>query len=339
MAIVDYAYPNTRIRVMKSLFLKNSDVEALTRAKNLEEYLMSLRQTLYGGLFSGMEKASIHEIERVLSRDLTKTIDKIRGMSPKNCTPLLHTISEKYLFECIKLILNSKAGNLSPDEIRDRLVILERSDEGFLSGLINLSVEDITALSCKRFKGLDEFMPESPLSLDILVALDRYYFSKLQNSLSYLNRGDRKTASRLITLEIDAVNLMIILRSITHGYGSERFIIPNQDSYLTPLDEYPSNVAEFIEKLSKTIYGPVLTDAVPVYKQTNSLLDFELALKRLLIKENKRVMNENPFQIGFILGFLKLKGVEIENLKAVCTGIGESLNSDEIRGLLVMPSS
>jgi len=339
MAMVDYAYSNTRIRVMKSLFLKNRDLEALSRAKNFEDYLTSLKQTQYSGIFSGMEKATIHEIERVLSIDLKETIDKVMGISPQSCVPFLDAVSKKYQLEYIKLILNSKVGNLSEEEIMSKFFIPEKSTEEFLSRLINLPIEpidDIIALLCSRYKGLDEFIPESPQLLDILIALDKYYFSELQRSVKYLKRGDKKIASRLISMEIDISNIMIILRSITRGYEIERFIIPNRSSYLTALDEYtPDNVIEFIENLSKTIYGSVLEDVVPIYKRTDSLLCFELALKRFLIGECKKIMKEHQFQLGFILGFLKLKEMEIGNLKAICVGIGESLPSEEIRDLLV----
>lgn len=340
MAMVDYAYSNTRIRVMKSLFLKNRDLEALIRTKNLEDYLTSLKQTQYEGIFSGMEEVTIHEIERVLSIDLKKTIDKVMSISPKNCMPFLDAVSKKYQLECIKFILNSKADTLSEEEIMNKFFIPERSTGEFLSRLINLPiepVESIITLLCSRYKGLDEFIPESPQPLDILIALDRYYFSELQRLVRHLKRGDKKIASRLISMEIDTSNIMIILRSITHGYEIERFIIPNRSSYITALDEYTTNnVVEFIENLSKTIYGSVLEDAVPIYKRTDSLLHFELALKRFLIEENKKIMREHQFQLGFILGFLKLKEMEIENLRTICVGLGEALPSDEIRDLLIL---
>jgi len=87
MSMADYAYSNTRIRVMKSLLLKNSDLETLIRTKNLNDCLMSLRQTRYAEIFSRLEKVTIHGIERLLDVDLMRTVDKIIRISPQSCVP------------------------------------------------------------------------------------------------------------------------------------------------------------------------------------------------------------------------------------------------------------
>lgn len=343
--MADYAYPNTRIRVMKSLFLGNRELEALTRVKNLKDYLVFLKQTPYSEILSEIEEVTIQEIERALSMNLIKTIDKVMNISPKNCISFIDATSKKYQLECIKLILNSKLSNMpkEKDEIMNKFYISEKSTEEFLSRLISLPVEPVdstVALLCERYSNLKEFIPESPQSLDILIALDRYYFFELQKSVRYLNGRDKKIVSRLISMEIDISNIMIILRSIIYDYEIERFIIPSYDPYLNAFDEYTSSdLVEFIEKISKTVYGHVLEDTMRVYKKTKSLLHFELALRRFLIRESKILMEKNPLQFGFILGFLKLKEMEIENLRKICIGLGENLPANEIRELLILPSS
>ncbi len=346
MGIADYAYSNTRIRVMKSLLLKNSDLETLIRTKNLNDCLMSLKQTRYAEIFSRLEKVTIHGIERLLDVDLMRTVDKIIRISPQSCVPFLNALSKRYEFEQIKLILNLKMGNLSRGEIEDRLAIEEmgllssyRHTEELLSRLIDLPVEGIIALLCERYKGLNEFMPESPDLLAVLVALDRYYFFELQNYIDNLEGEDRKVASTLISMEIDACNVMTILRSVTHGYEAKRFIIPGHDPRIDELGEHtPRDVTDAITKLSKTTYGPLLESAASSYIETNSLLQMELMLRKYLAKESKILIREYPFQLGFILGFLKLKELEVENLRAICVGVDKGLSPDKIRELLVMSS-
>ncbi|MEA3254880.1 MAG: V-type ATPase subunit [Candidatus Altiarchaeota archaeon] len=346
MTMADYAYSNTRVRVMKSSLLKNSDLEALIQAKDLQEYLTSLRQTPYVETLSGLDKVTLREMEKYFSRDLIRTIDKVIRISPPDCVPFLSAISQKYEFEYLKFILNSKMGGLSTGEIRNRIPLAEldhlfsyRHTEGFLSGLIDLPVEDVPALLRGRYPGLTEFMPDSQDSLDTLIALDRYYFSGLLNAAGSLNRGDKKIVSMLISAEVDITNILIILRSINHGYDVRRFIIPSQNPHINELCGHtPSSVMEVLTKLSKTVYGPLLEDAASSYTQTNSLLQMELTLRRYLVKKSKILMKEYPFKIGFILGFLKLKEPEIENLKAICVGIDEGLPADKIRELLLISS-
>lgn len=346
MTMADYAYSNTRVRVMKSSLLKNSDLEALIQTKDLQEYLTSLRQTPYVATLSGLDKVTLREMEKYFSRDLIRTIDKIIRISPPACVPFLNAISKKYEFEYLKFILNSKTGGLSTEEIRDRIPMAElnhlfgyRHTGEFLSRLIDLPVEEAPALLCARYPGLAEFMSDPQDSLDTLIALDRYYFSELQNALRPLKGGDKKVVSMLISLEVDIANIMIILRSINQGYDVRRFIIPNQNPYINELCEHtPNSVMDVLTKLSKTVYGPLLEDAASGYTTTNSLLQMELTLRGYLVKKSKILMKEYPFQIGLILGFLKLKGLEIENLKAICVGIDEGLPADKIRELLLISS-
>jgi V/A-type H+-transporting ATPase subunit C len=335
--MADYAYSNTRIRVMKSLLLGNSDFEVLLRAKNLNNCLTSLKQTAYGGALTRLERVTIHEIERILDTELTRTIGKVIRMSSHRCAPLLAVISEKYQFEYIKRILDAKMGDLPPEEIRDMVPAV--GEYSFLSRLIDLPVRDIKDLLCDRYEDLDEFMPESPGSLETFVALDRYYFSELQNALKNLGGRDRKVASRIVSMEVDIANIMIIIRSITRRYDSSKFIIPGDDSNITDLVEHmPKDVMGVIEKLSRTHYGPLLEDAVSDYAETKSLVRLELTLKRYLAGENKVLTEGDTFQLGYILAFLKLKELEIGNLRAICVGVNEGLSPDRIRELLIMPT-
>jgi vacuolar-type H+-ATPase subunit C/Vma6 len=346
MGMADYAYSNTRIRVMKGLLLESSDLEALSRAKNLNDYLIYLKQTHYGEVFSRLDKASIREIEKHLIIDLMKTVDTVTKISPQYCVPFINAVSRRYQIEYIKLILNLKKSGLSPEEIRSRMPLEEIEclldhghKEKMLSRLTDLPFEGVRTLLCDSYPGLDEFMQGLSEPLDMLIALDQYYFSELQNNAEHLRDGDGEVVSMWISMERDISNIMIILRSITHGYDAMRFIIPCPDSRITDLGRNtPQDVADAVTKLSKTVYGPLLEDAIPAYTETKSLLQVELALKRFLARKSKILMDEHPFQFAFILGFLKLKEPEVENLRAICIGIDGGLSADKIRELLITPA-
>lgn len=356
--IVDYVYSNTRLRIMKGLFLKKNDLETLLGLRDLRDYILFMRQTNYRGIFSKSDRIDVHEIERLLTMNLIKSTDRVIGFSPEHSVTFLDCLLKRYQFECIKLILKSRMSSLSRQELMDRFFIpgvdhifsykaLQSKffrhkiliDEEFLPKLIDAPIENIKVLLCDKYPDLDEFIQGSGL-LDIIPGLDRYYFSETQKCVNYLKGMDRKIASKYIAMEMDIENIMIILRAVVHGYEFERFIIHGHSYYLGALDKYISdNIAEILTKLSKTVYGDALKDAVPIYTKTGSLLHVELALKRYLAEENKRVMYQHPFRIGFILGFLRLKEIEIENLRAISIGINENLPADRIKELLIMSSS
>ena len=335
MSLSDYAYSNTRLRVVRSMFLKKNDIETLVGVKNLKDYVSFMKQTVYGESFSKLDAVNIQGIERVISLDLMKAVDSVIGLSPESSVPFLGILSRKYLFGCIKRILQQRMSDLSPPEIKNEFF----ADEEFPPGLIDAAVEDIPALLCNEYCGLGEFIPESAGLVDILVGLDRYYFSEVKKGIDCLHGTDKKMASGLLAIEIDIINMMIILRSLTQGYEYTQFIIPAYKSNLDSLDKYAlDDVGDILTLFSKSIYGRALKNAIPGCKETKSLLHVELALRRYLVEESKAAMSQNPFHIGFILGFLKLKEIEVENLKTICIGIGEGLPANNIRELLIMPS-
>ncbi|MBN2014845.1 MAG: V-type ATPase subunit [Candidatus Altiarchaeota archaeon] len=354
MSLADYAYSNTRIRVMRSLLLSEKEIDSFSRASSLEGFIMSLRQTPYGELFSKIEKITPQEVEQYLTIDLLRTITKVSMISPKDCRPFINAVSKKYELEYVKFVLNSLAGNTPSDKITGVLPASESGQlfagggvEEFLERLADMSLNDIRSSLFERYSNLDRFMPSSPELLDMLVALDKYCFSELSKAVEYLSGGGRKTAAMLLSLEIEGANIITVLRAAARGFDASRFIIPGGGYYLKDLDRYVirdeldkygvRHVSSVLEKLLKTPYGQVIKESVATYAETKSLLPVELSLKRYLAKQGVRIMAKQPFEIGFILGYVKLKEMEVDDLRAIAVGIGEGLPAGKVGMLLLTP--
>lgn len=324
MPIQDYAYPNTRIRAMLPLLLKRGDMEALIQAKNLSEYLNHLAKS-YKELSSGNEREAL---ENSLKRDLLDTFDTIIRCSPGSSASLLKGVSERYEIEDIKIILRSKQGD-------GKIEILPEDE--FLSGLIQAPAEGIRDILLRRYEGLN--LEEDASLFDIEISLDRYYFSGLQSALTKLGREDRKIASMVISMWIDTINIPVILRCLALKEDAKRFIIPDGSLSVELMDECSAlnDIQEIVSRLSNTAYGETLNISLNEYKKSNSLMHFELNLKKFFVDKNYRIMRENIFNIGASLGFLNLKRNEIENLRAVGIGISEGLTGKELREMVVMP--
>jgi V/A-type H+-transporting ATPase subunit C len=154
-----------------------------------------------------------------------------------------------------------------------------------------------------------------------------------------LKGRDKEIAKQLIGIEIDAMNIMILLRTIHwRGKIDPDLIIP----YFYHLSEKLVNecakcdsLEDVITKLSKTPYGKILNQSLENYRQKRSLLSFELSLKKYCLEKNENFLRGDPFQIGTLLGYLKLKEVEIENLRAIAVGIENKLPEEEIEKLIL----
>ena len=327
-----YAYSNARIRGMKTFLLKSNDLERLGGAKSLKEFVALLDQTPYKEVSSGLGEITLPGIDRSLMTNLMGTVNKIIDISP--CKSLLESISKKYEIGCVKIILNAKASNISMDKIRDKIFI----ETELLAKLMETGkLEDRVNLLMEKYEGLDEFIDKESEEFpsNAVIGLDRYYFAMLNGEIDKLHLRNHKIALMLIGMEIDSKNIMMILRGISHGYETKDLLIPSH-SHCVENCIGAEEVADVVSKLSKTVYGPILTKAMPSYMKTNSLLPFELALKKNVIDKHIKAMEGYPLQLGTVLGFLKLKENEIENLRIICIGIENNMQRNEIKELLMI---
>jgi V/A-type H+-transporting ATPase subunit C len=341
MGLVDYAYSNTRIRVMRSKLLSERELEALTRAKSLDDFVASLKQTHYGDVLSGVEKADAHEVEKHLRMDLLRAVRKLFALCPERCYPFIEAAAKKYEFNLIKFILNSQAGNVPQEKIDARLPIgrtealLDGETEEFLSKLGTLPPEELASSLKAMYPGLGDFLHEND-KLSILLALDQYYFAGLRSAVGKLKGPDKKTAAMLVSLEADAVNVLIIMRAVSRGLDAKKFIIPGKGYYLKVPEEYVADDASGVmKKLSSTPYKTVLEEPFSDYVKTKSFFSMEMAMKTFLIKQSRAVMLKYPFRLDYVLGYLKLKEMEVEDLSAICFAIGENVHAEKIGSFLV----
>lgn len=342
MGLIDYAYANTRLRVMKSQLLSEAELESFTRAKSLDDFADALKQTHYNEVFSGIEKVDEYEVEKLLRLDLLQTIQKVAYIAPPMCEPFVEALARKYEFSFIKLVLNSQAGKVSAAEIEAKLPVggsEELFSKGFeeaITKIISLSNEEIASLLMRRYRGLDEFLVDSKDKMSILLALDQYYFASMKKAIGTLSGQDKKTAQMLSALEADGANIMMLFRAVARGYDPAKFLIPGKGYYLKVASKYIADDVEGVmRKLSLTRYGMVLAEPFALYAKTKSFFPIELALKMYIVKQSRLIMARYPFSIDYVLGYVKLKEMEVEDLTAICVSIGENMPAEKIGSVLV----
>lgn len=341
MGLADYSYSNTRIRVMKSLLLTRDQIKAQSNLKNLEDFVASLQKTYYAGVLSGLRRPTVAEIERILKADLIQTIKKVAFISPPSCQPLMNTILMKYEFDYIKYILNALEGKVSESDIVSRLpwrdrgqIFREKETEDFLDQLLGLSPAGLISAVSDRYPELRRFMLSSD-RVDFITALDKYYYSRIQEDIANLKGSEKNTADAMMSLESEITNIMILLRSVVQGRDPTRYFISSRRYHIRPDKYIAENVLDALQKLLKTPYGPVLVESAASYAQTKSLLSIELALKKYLLKQTMKIMDEQPFGIGFIIAYIRMKEIEVENLLAVCNCIKEEFPPEKTEKLLL----
>ena len=167
------------------------------------------------------------------------------------------------------------------------------------------------------------------------VALDLRYHERLWETVSSLKRKDKRIACALIGAQLDALNILWMIRfkenyrfspeeilnySLTHG----RFITPRKRKEMA----FSIDKNEIVNHLDHTPYKKILM----------GIQDAELAYSVLLqyiFSMAKKNWVGDPFQIGVILDYLIFKEMEIANLITITEAKKISYASDNFRQYLV----
>jgi V/A-type H+-transporting ATPase subunit C len=165
--------------------------------------------------------------------------------------------------------------------------------------------------------------------------LDRYYFDTLWKRVKKLSGGDRKIAMEFVGVEIDSVNLLNVLRARKLRLKlTEELTVPVEYRLKLSAITGLNRVEDIISAAG--FYNKILKDKIKQYEETTSLYVFEKALRSVLVERSRAAFTGLPFHIGVLLGFLKLKEVEIQNLKGIALGIDNGAAEADIKDVLVV---
>ncbi len=337
--VVRYANPNARARGMKSLLLSDRDMKMLLGAKTLGDIAGLLDGMPYSKDIRSVDSLTVKNLEDALTKNLLDANKKILKIVDSDARDFFAFRLKKYEIAVLKELITSKIENTlveTVDELmlspRIRKMLPKLLEAGNIDDLLELLHDTEYGEALKK-------TGNSETTLALTLALDLYYYNKLLEKVNLLKKkNDKKIAKKFITTEIDVTNLMTMLRCKKLGVEPGGFLIPAKTGFFEITKKYMTaeSVEDFVEKISETVYGRLLKKHTGEYERTKSLQGFEIALKRHLLQKNRNLMKGYPFQMGSILGYLKLKETEIENLRAIVVGIGNGLSADEVEGLLII---
>jgi len=191
----------------------------------------------------------------------------------------------------------------------------------------------VLAEQSERFHSMESVFP-------LEVALDHTYYGRLLAEIRELSPKDRKTAGRMIGVEIDIMNIHWMLRFKTYsGFGvaeALRYAIPHgygiEENELRSAFESP---VEAIDSLVKSRYGalrPLLS--AEGSDSTSRMVMLEHILEEILLWEVRRILAGYPFTIGIILAYFVLKRAEIRRVMTILNAKYYALPEERIASVL-----
>jgi V/A-type H+-transporting ATPase subunit C len=320
-----YLYSVTRVRALETKLLDKAKIERMVDSKDTDEILKILYETEYAGSVSEMK--SIEDYEIVLSKELSKTYELLREISP--VPELTNLFLLRYDIHNLKTLL--KSSNLG-----------EEHDE-LLSGIGTIPLIRLKAMvRDKDFSELhpilrscvDEIVGEFTVNPDpqlIDVSLDRCLYE-----LMYKVATDHKSGFLMdyISAQIDLINIKSLVRVKAIGYGRDflkKVILSNGKlDYAFFSDVFDESLETLIDRLAYKDYGKVVEEGISNYIKTKSLTKYEKLSDDFifeLAKKGKYV----AFGIEPLVGYLMAKENEVKIIRMIMVGKINEIPNELIR--------
>ncbi|MFA5319609.1 MAG: V-type ATPase subunit [Candidatus Omnitrophota bacterium] len=309
-----YSFANARIRAMLSALLPESFFFSLAEAKDIQEALALFKGTVYAGLQEGARISTAADLpvaERFIAAEESAAYKKVIFSLPAGREKdFLVLLRQKQEIEQLKTVLRIWHRKL-PVAWEDYINKDESGSVLDFVGLMNaetieefiLLLED-TPYKRALMKAREKFKREGKLFL-LEVALDVDYYERVSEAIARLSGPDRRTASRIIGVEIDIENINLLLRS--RKYYSQNmsemldWFIPgglrlNKDNVR---GVYTSDgITQVVNSLS---FGPY-AHIKGIFEENFFLI--EGFLYGLLLREVRSALSGFPFTIGTAIGYL-----------------------------------
>lgn len=317
----DYAYINTRVRIMRTKLLDGRSLDSALAAGSYQEFLRVLSETdLAANLRDTTnETAGLPELDRALSRNLFDTTQKVLGFAEGDSKREIQALLMKWDLVNLKTVARGVAGNRGADAILASLIpggtlktsalqtAAQSSDLPSAAAAITLSGHPLAAA---MRAGVQAYAGSHRL-LDLEVALDQGYYRHA------LKVSRDTTLRRYLSREIDITNALIARSSAGQPLNPNLFVAGGK------LD-----AGGYARLAAGDASG--LSDVAAIL-EAPSLEDAEVAARVALDTAARNIAAGDPDGVGIILDFLRRKEIEIAKLRLIGRGKFYNLPTDQIR--------
>jgi len=322
---IRFSYINAKVRSLKSYLLDQSDYENLLKTKGYYGLTEYLKYTPYckninEGISSYDELIEIYY--KNLFEDYVKLINSLSGHIKK----LVYHLYQRYELENLKVILRTVCYNRPIEKTKNLLfplvkyqtisiqeILTSKDPVDLILNLRGTWYHEPLMNSLYRFENEGETFP-------LEMALDLNYYKQLWEIVTSLSCKDQKIAKSILGVQLDALNILWIIRFKERYHLSPEEILNYSLFHGTYISKkvrkklaYSVNQKDIVTNLEGTPYKRILSGINDPEISYVRLLQYTL----LLVKKN---WYKYPFQIGTILDYIFLKDMEIKDLITITEG-------------------
>lgn len=332
-----YAYSNTRVRAMRADLLKPEDFEIALKTAGPGDLAEFIRDRKYGEI---EEFAVSHKgadlIELALNKNFSKTIMKVKSMSPAG----LEIMLGKWDVWNLKLILRRiiRPSTISKEEVERMLLPVGEFNPDRLSAMAKCRTPEelAAALAGTDYAGCLKGVLEDTKNIgEVEDSLDRQYFESAISRLDAKD-SDHGRILELISMEIDIRNILLHFRGLkAAGSGGGKFMSGGRIPVQT-LESAMKDPTALSASLEGTAYFGAVKAGVAEFEKSQSLLTLQRRLEQLYERRAISMSHSHPLSIGPIIGYLASKENEVKNLRIMARGKAAGLDENSIKEMLVL---
>lgn len=317
----DYAYINTRVRVMRTKLLDGRALDLALAAGSYQEFLRVLAETDLAPALreATAEGAGLPELDRALSQNLFATMQKVLGFADGEARREIQALLLRWDLVNLKTIARGILSGRGPEAILASLIpggtikpaVLQTAAQStdLASAAAAIAVSGHPLAGAMR-DAVAAYNASGRL-LDLEVALDQGYYR-------YARSVARNTSlRRYLSREIDVTNALIA-RSMRGQALDPGLFVPGGHLDAAGYSRLAGGDASGVPHVAAILEAPTLEDA-------------EVAARAALDEAARNVAAGDPEGVGIILDFLRRKEIEIAKLRLIGRGKYYDLPPEQIR--------
>lgn len=347
----DAGYANARLRGMRSNLLPATFYDRLIESADVAQAIKELMGTEYA---PDIEAQLVHGrtaavIDGALKNNMVRSYQKVFSFLHPSARTLLSTLLGRWDVFNIKTVLRGAHNKVPLDEIKESFFPASYLTESDLESLAQFdSVDAIIGTMAlwglpyaaplrQAFPAYTQDNDLAPLEL----VLDQQYTAWASSRLKGRS-ADVEIARRILGMQIDTANLVMVLRLLKADIGAtqaERYFLEGGRAIRKELFlelSKMSDVDEVLDRLKRTQYSAALDEAALRYLEGNSITVFERVLEEQLMRTALKAGVKDPHGVGVAIAYLYGKQNEVTNLRIVVKGIAVGMPADRVREELIL---
>ena len=331
---------------LKGRMLTKSELQTLAEARDMEELVTRMKNTVYLDAFAKLTKPyTAEKIEGALKEYLVNAHAKMVNIT--GGSGILNAYFIKYITWDLKIVLKGKALGKSYEELLPKVNLRAEELVGrrdiIVKALVAKNLEEaVAAISASEFgedaaKAAAVYKEKGDLRI-FDTYLDHVFYHDLGRAMTAESQSP--DVKKVASTDIDSYNVLAVLRGKFWGLNTgdiNDLIVATTPKVTRDTLQKMINIekiSEAIGELSSTVYNGIIPQAAA--NDIDAIMQLESSFEAIGLK---RVIGSfrTMFSVGIMLGALKLMMIEVRNLSAIASGIEQKVPTETIASRLIRP--